>query len=693
MYRFKEKIERFFTGIFHGGTGSAASAFRDELESAGEPFERWLEHYRRRRCLYVDLSNAAVEVLSRDLPQKVERTIADAERILEHRFDLLGSGPFVPVDANRKKRGAGYVPIDWYLDPVQNLSFPRQVPHKDWDLFKMRPGNADIKLPWELARCQHFVTLGQAYRFTGDRRYADEIVNQIDDFMEDNPVGVGINWTCTMDVAIRAANWAMGLVLIKSCPDIPDQIWYRLFDCLFDHGRFIYDNFENHYEVTSNHYLSNIVGLYFISALFDELPSSGRWRTYAIESIPQEIEKQVLSDGADFESSIPYHRLVFELFLGAARLAECQGHRFSDTYYNKLEKMGAYLFGVLRPDGLMPVVGDADDGRLHILTNYGSWNRQDGRHVLAPAALMLNKRKWLEIAGPDEIWEAAWWGYDVDSENVDSNRALPNSICQYPDAGITVVRHSGDYLLISNSIVGTEGFGNHKHNDQLSFEFHCNNTPLIVDPGSHVYTSDFESRNMFRSTRYHNTMQVDDQEQNEFNPEWLFRMFEKANPETVSITESEDFVEYIGSHSGYSQLDPPLVHKRCFRYLKKNSLLMILDNAEIDGEHDLRWHFHFAPGLNLQQENDKLIFINGASDTFFLAYPTALKLHLYDGWYSASYGVKKECTCLDFTLPAKKSSFTPWFFIVGPHCEQAALGFSALCDQHRTQMKRVITAK
>ena len=31
---------------------------------------------------------------------------------------------------------------------------------------------------------------------------------------------------------------------------------------------------------------------------------------------------QVLPDGADYESSIPYHRLVTELFLGSSRLAE-----------------------------------------------------------------------------------------------------------------------------------------------------------------------------------------------------------------------------------------------------------------------------------------------------------------------------------------------------------------------------------
>ena len=74
------------------------------------------------------------------------RTIAAAERVLRHEFDLLGSGPFVPVDPDRPARD-GYTPIDWYLDPVRRLRFPRGVPHKQWNLYEMRPGNADVKYP------------------------------------------------------------------------------------------------------------------------------------------------------------------------------------------------------------------------------------------------------------------------------------------------------------------------------------------------------------------------------------------------------------------------------------------------------------------------------------------------------------------------------------------------------------------
>ena len=46
-----------------------------------------------------------------------------------------------------------------------------------------------------------------------DDRFASEIVRELRDFMNANPIGTAVNWACTMDVALRAANWAIALEL------------------------------------------------------------------------------------------------------------------------------------------------------------------------------------------------------------------------------------------------------------------------------------------------------------------------------------------------------------------------------------------------------------------------------------------------------------------------------------------------
>jgi hypothetical protein len=41
--------------------------------------------------------------------------------------------------------------------------------------------------------------------------------------------------------------------------------------------------------------------------------------------------------------------------------------------------------------GHVPQVGDADDGRLHILSNYGDWDRIDHRYLLAVGAVLFDR--------------------------------------------------------------------------------------------------------------------------------------------------------------------------------------------------------------------------------------------------------------------------------------------------------------
>ena len=623
----------------------------DELDKAGVAVDAWLTTRNAGGRLPVDVSGARLERLRERYPSLVDATIEAASRVLRHEFDLLGSGPYTPRDPDRAGALDGYRPIDWYLDPVSGLRFPRGVALSDWDLERMRPGRADIKLPWELARCQHWAALGQAYRLTGDDRFALEIAHQLADFMDANPIGTAVNWACTMDVALRAVSWAIGLELVRSCPALAPDFWRRAYEALFDHGAFIEGHLENTYEVTSNHFLSNVVGLFFLSAVFADLPCGQAWDRQCRAWLTQELQAQVLPDGADYESSVPYHRLVAELFLGSLRLADYLGASLPRAFADRVESMVAFLSAVLRPDGLMPQVGDADDGRLHILGEYGGWTPQDASHLFGPAACMFVNGGWLARAGHAGRWESEWWGLDCSGLATDPAGDAPG-LRHFPQAGLTVMRRRRDYLLITNGIVGTSGFGNHKHNDLLGFEYHVDGEPVIVDPGSYVYTADPAARNLFRSTMLHSTVIVDGQEQNEVRPEWLFRMFEKANPEHLDVREHADALEYRGRHHGYARLPEPLVHERTFTIRRSDGTLVIADLLEGRGTHRLRWHFHFAPDVAIALHAPDALEVRAGSVTLQMALPSHVTAVIAPGWYSPSYGVRKACTMLDLDTVA-----------------------------------------
>jgi len=623
--------------------------------------ESWVARRLQATSLYTSRSPRDLARLREAHPDEVALTIAAAERVLRHEFDLLGSGPFVPVDPDRPPRN-GYTPIDWYLDPVRGLRFPRGVPHREWKLYEMRPKNADVKYPWELARCQHWPVLGQAFALTGDERFSDEIAHELDDFVEANPIGIGINFTCTMDVAIRALNWAIALELIHGSARRDRHFWKRAYSALYDTGVFVKGNLENTYEVTSNHFLSNVVGLWFLGAVFSDLPAGREWSAFARESLECEMTVQVLPDGADYESSVPYHRLVAELFLGSLRLADFRGDCLSASYRARVRDMVGYLASVVRPDGLMPQLGDADDGRLHVMSGYGVATPQDPRHLFGPAGVMFGEPSWQALAGTRGAWEAEWWGLEWPRD--DAQPSTPASAL-FRDAGVAVMRAGRDHcLFVTNGVVGTKGFGNHKHNDQLSFEYHHGGVPLVVDPGSFVYTSDFDARNRFRRTSSHNTVQVDGEEQNELKPDWIFRLFETSSAEHVSFAETADCVEYVGRHHGYERFDRPVLHERTLRLSKRDGALTVVDMLRGQGEHLLRWHFHLAPAVDATQVSPATVQLSVEQRRWTLRVPDDLAVSIGTAGYSPSYGVQRPCRTVDVEARVRLDGDRTWTFSI-----------------------------
>jgi hypothetical protein len=295
----------------------------------------------------------------------------------------------------------------------------------------------------------------------------------------------------------------------------------------------------------------------------------------------------------------------------------------------------------------MPQVGDADDGRLHILSGYGTWRPQDARHLFGPAAECFGNAAWAANAGEWGAWETAWWGFEPPPPPFTLG-ADEGGLRHFPNAGLTVARSRRSYLLITNGIVGTGGFGNHKHNDQLGFEYHVDGSAVVVDPGSYVYTPDPASRNQFRSTRSHNTLLLDGEEQNEFRADWLFRMFEKSHPTHLLVEEREAHFRYRGRHRAYERLPNPVVHERTFTLSRDSETLTIVDVLRGQGTHRLSWHFHAAPEATVAVEADGRVAIRTESSRVMLTPSQNLTAALVDGWYSPSYGVRVPAPTVKF---------------------------------------------
>src|SRR4029077_13950082 len=116
--------------------------------------------------------------------------------------------------------------------------------------------------------------------------------------------------------------------------------------------------------------------------------------------------------------------------------------------------------------------------------------------------------------------------------------------------------------------------------------------------------------------------------------DWLFRMFETSKAESVSFEDRADAVEYIGRHHGYERLPEPVTHERTLRLLRPSGRLEVVDRLIGRGRHEVRWHFHLAPGVAAERVTDTAIALAAAGRRWELRLPSGFDISINQSAYS-----------------------------------------------------------
>ncbi len=210
------------------------------------------------------------------LPGARERALERARAALRGEFDVFGT---------RVCFGEGQ-PVDWSRDPVSGYRYP-VVPVEQ---LRMAQPGVDPKFPWVLGRLDCLTALGQGYWVAGDeetrRGFARAFVTRTLDFLQANPVGQGVHWTCAMEIALRAANLAQALVMFSDAPEARrPEFLVPVLESLSEHTAWVEAHLEDQGAVPNNHLVSNYVGLLVAGVLFPELPDAPRQVARAVTGL------------------------------------------------------------------------------------------------------------------------------------------------------------------------------------------------------------------------------------------------------------------------------------------------------------------------------------------------------------------------------------------------------------------------
>ncbi len=575
-----------------------------------------------------------VATMEQRFPSERAAIIASAEKACTGKFDLLG---YRDLDFGN--------PIDWQLDPQAG----KHTPMLHWSqLDPVKPnGTVDPKIVWELNRHAHFVTLAQAYWLTSEQRFAAAFVQQTNAWIAANPVGIGINWASSIEVALRAIAWLWALHWCADADAVTPQFIARISKSLLQHGRHI-EKYLSTYFSPNTHLTGEALGLFYLGTGLPELRCAARWRALGLRILLEQLPQHVRTDGVYFEQSSYYHRYTTDFYLhlyallqgGHVRLSTAQ----EQLLRQKLELLYEHLLWLQRPDGTSPLFGDDDGGRL---LKFAPRASHDFRDTLATGALLYGRGDWKYAAG-DAPAELLWLLGAAAVERYDQLPAEPptTKARAFATSGYFVMRsgweRAASWALVDCGRHGAESGPGHAHSDALSFEFAACGTTWIVDPGTFVYGADATTRDWFRSTEAHNTALVDDQPQAQPGVPFAWRTV--ADCQLIEFKDGGAWAVTEGCHNGYESLSDPVTHTRAVMLLRNKPCLLVNDKFTAQAQHKYALRFHLTPSctaravgnhVEAQTPSGAMLVI-----TVFAAgqLQNKVQARIEAGWVSSCYG-------------------------------------------------------
>ncbi len=336
--------------------------------------------------------------------------------------------------------------------------------------------------------------------------------------------------------------------------ELDDSIKVRLEESITKSFSFLKVFMER--DVEGNHLIKNVKALIVIGSYF----GNGKVLEKEVKILKKTVKEQILNDGAHYERSVSYHiQVLIDLIDIRSALNSFNSQtssKFDLSWLDiTIEDMSNWLSKMQTRNGIY-MVNDSfpvEDGVVEGLVNS---NIRQSKNMRAD--------KTLETQGDAKKIKKSS-GYLV----------FDNTL------GLKVLFDVGDPC--------PKELPAHVHADTFNILFSFNDLDVFCDTSTSTYEIG-EARQYERSTKAHNTVEVDSRNSTEV---WgAFRAGRKANVTDLSISNKSQLIEIVASHDGYMHLPGSPVHKRKLIVSRLTNKIEVIDQIKGSGTHKVDANFH-----------------------------------------------------------------------------------------------------
>lgn len=548
---------------------------------------------------------------------KVETLKNEAESILKGDYLFFSSTKFT--------LGFDY---DWVSNPETGFKYDIS---KHWsEINDYSSESGDIKYVWEKSRFSFLNTMIR-YDYHYDDDQSEFVFNEIENWIDKNPINMGPNYVCSQEMTIRCFNWIFALNYYKNSKNLTNNRFLKIINTIYWHADHIYKNINfSKIAVRNNHAITECLGIYTFGLLFPCFPNSAKWKRNGKKWFQNEISYQVYNDGTFLQFSMNYHRVLVQLFTWAIQINKLDDLPFNDDVYIKAKKSLSFLLSCMNEkNGMLPNYG-ANDGALFF--KLGVQEFRDYRPQLEALSLSMGLN-WSYSSSEEKYW----FGLETNSSKLVVKDQ--NTLNSFKNGGYYIINDSDDSSLTFVRC------GSHRDRpsqaDNLHLDLWIDGDNILRDAGSYKYNTNESDLNYFFGSKSHNTVTLGKNEQMLKGGRFIWYYWTQTLG--AELIEIKDKFVFNGQISAFRQIDNKAVHKRIINKKKGIPVWEISDEL-------------------IHNTNLPLVQYWHPSKSFFDKFEISAKTIdgseiiplIEEGYYSGMYGQKEPSVQIVFTTQENK---------------------------------------